>query len=177
MKLSICIIAKNEQNNIGACIQSIAPIADEIVLVDTGSTDNTILTAKGLGANIFPFPFSGDLAEARNFSIEKARNDWVLIVDADERVAKEDYNVIRSLIETDDVDGYRIIVRNYTYESSVEGWLPNDKISTQSMFIFQAFSHSIWLGSSEKAPSSATKDSCMKPMKNLLLGKILFSQR
>ncbi|RLG34104.1 hypothetical protein DRN98_02990 [Methanosarcinales archaeon] len=126
MGLSICIITKNEQNNIGSCIQSVAPIANEVILVDTGSTDNTVSIAKKLGANTSSFPFAGDLAEARNFSIEKAHNDWILLIDADERIAKEDYDVIKSIIETDDVDGYRIIVRNYTYDSSVEGWLPND---------------------------------------------------
>jgi len=94
--------------------------------VDTGSTDNTVSIAQELGARTFSFPFSGDLAEARNFSIDKACNNWVLIIDADERIASEDYEKIESLIEKDDVDGYRVIIRNYAYDSSIEGWVPND---------------------------------------------------
>ncbi|MBW1731456.1 MAG: tetratricopeptide repeat protein [Deltaproteobacteria bacterium] len=126
MDISACIITKNEEANIGQCIESILPVAGQVVVVDTGSTDTTAHIAKRMGTDVFQVPFSGDLAEARNYSLKKAVNDWVLVIDADERIGKEDYDVIKSLIETDDVDGYRIIVRNYTYDSSVEGWLPND---------------------------------------------------
>jgi len=126
VKLSACIITKNEEDNIAHCIQSIAPVVDEIIVVDTGSTDKTISIAKKFRAKTFSFSFSGDLAEARNFSIEKATNDWIFIIDADERIATQDYGLIKSIIERDDVDGYRIIVRNYTYDPSVDGWLPND---------------------------------------------------
>ena len=126
MDISACIITKNEEANIGQCIESILPVVGQVVVVDTGSTDSTTHIAKRMGADVFQVSFTGDLAEARNYSLKKAVNDWVLVIDADERIGKEDYDVITSLIETDDVDGYRIIVRNYTYDSSVEGWLPND---------------------------------------------------
>lgn len=125
--VSACIITKNEEANIGQCIENILPVAGQVVVVDTGSTDTTTHIAKKMGADVFQIPFSGNLAEARNYSLKKAVNDWILIIDADERIAKEDYKDIKAIVSKPEVEGYRILIRNYTADSSVEGWRPNDR--------------------------------------------------
>ncbi len=126
MPISACIIAKDEQANIGPCIQSLQGLVDQVVVVDTGSTDATVSIAEELGADVYSIPFTGDFALARNYSLDKAVHDWVLVIDADERVAKEDHHLVSSLISRVGVDGYRILIRNYTPDASVQGWMPND---------------------------------------------------
>ncbi|MDD3415231.1 MAG: glycosyltransferase [Lachnospiraceae bacterium] len=83
---SVCIIVKNEEKNILKCLQSLQSLPVEIILVDTGSTDSTVELAKKYTANIFSFPWSNDFSAARNFSISKASNDWILVLDADENI-------------------------------------------------------------------------------------------
>ncbi len=88
--ISLCMIVKNEEDVIGRCLESVklhlSEVVDEFVVVDTGSTDNTVSIAKEYGAKIFNFEWCDDFSKARNFSVEKAKNDWVIILDADEYV-------------------------------------------------------------------------------------------
>jgi glycosyltransferase involved in cell wall biosynthesis len=85
-ELSVCIIAKNEENMIRDCLESIKSVADEIILVDTGSEDKTIQIAQEYKAKIFRFPWQNDFAMARNVSISHATKENILIIDADERL-------------------------------------------------------------------------------------------
>lgn len=82
--LSVCIIAKNEQDTLPRCIASIEHIADEIIVVDTGSSDYTKDIAKGFGARLIDYKFNNDFSKARNISIENASCDWILYIDCDE---------------------------------------------------------------------------------------------
>ncbi|MBU3190603.1 glycosyltransferase [Clostridium bowmanii] len=82
--LTLCMIVKNEENNLKKCLLSIATFVDEIVIVDTGSTDNTKIIASEYTDKIYDYIWCNDFSKARNFSISKASNDWVLILDADE---------------------------------------------------------------------------------------------
>jgi glycosyltransferase involved in cell wall biosynthesis len=84
--ISLCMIVKNEEQNLSRCLGSVKGKVDEIVIVDTGSTDNTKEIAKEYTDKIFDFEWCDDFAAARNFSINMAENDWVLILDADEVV-------------------------------------------------------------------------------------------
>jgi len=97
--LSICIIVKDEEKNIGKCLRSIKPLADEMIVVDTGSTDRTKEIAKVFGAKVFEFEWTNSFSDARNYSISKASGDWILILDADEVIAPEDFGKIRELIK------------------------------------------------------------------------------
>jgi len=83
---SVCIIAKNEEKYIERCLKSIADFDCEIVVVDTGSTDNTIEIVKKYTTKIYHFDWVNDFSAARNFSISKASNDWILVLDCDEWV-------------------------------------------------------------------------------------------
>ncbi len=84
MKISACMIAKNESAVIARCINSVKKVADEIILVDTGSTDNTVAIAEQLGAKVFFREWDNDFSAAKNFALEHASGDWILFLDADE---------------------------------------------------------------------------------------------
>lgn len=84
-KISAVILTKNEENNIGKCIKSVA-WCDEIIVIDDGSIDRTIEIAKENNATLYSRSLGGDFASQRNFGISRAKNDWILFVDADELV-------------------------------------------------------------------------------------------
>lgn len=86
-RLSVCLIAKNEEKFLARCLASIQGIADQVVLVDTGSTDRTVEIAREHRAEVFHFQWCDDFSAARNASLERARGDWVLVLDADEELA------------------------------------------------------------------------------------------
>jgi glycosyltransferase involved in cell wall biosynthesis len=87
--LSICMMVKNEEVNLRRCLPSLEGIADEIIIVDTGSTDDTMKIAKSAGAKVFEHPWEDDFSKHRNQSISYASGDWVFIVDADEELFLE----------------------------------------------------------------------------------------
>lgn len=95
MSLSAVVIAKNEQDRIEACLKS-CQFADELILLDSGSTDKTIEIAKRLGARVVSVK-SGDFADIRNQGMKEAKGEWVLYVDADERALKPLQEEIREL--------------------------------------------------------------------------------
>ena len=84
--LSVVIIAFNEAANIGRCIASVAGVADEVLVVDSGSVDDTVSIATGMGARVITQPFSGHIGQ-KNFAADNARHDWVLSLDADEALS------------------------------------------------------------------------------------------
>lgn len=98
MLLSLCMIVKNEENTLGRCLESVKDIVDEIIIVDTGSTDDTIRVAKKYGAKIFFYKWDNSFANARNYSLSKASKDWILIMDADDELRSEDKNKVIKLI-------------------------------------------------------------------------------
>lgn len=84
-KVSLCMIVKDEENCLSACLEAAVPAVDEIIVVDTGSTDRTKAIATGYGTvKVFDFPWADDFAAARNFSLGKASGNWILVLDADE---------------------------------------------------------------------------------------------
>ena len=82
------ILARNEEQHIVDCIKSIQ-FADEILVIDDGSTDQTVSLATGLGAKVIPHPLNGDWSQQRRFGISQAQSEWILFVDSDERVSPE----------------------------------------------------------------------------------------
>lgn len=103
--LSVSIIAKNEEATISKCIKSIKHIADEIIVVDTGSTDNTIKIAETLGAKVFFHQWNYDFSEAKNAALEKCTKDWVLVMDCDEELDNEDSKKIKYLLDDLSLEG------------------------------------------------------------------------
>ncbi len=125
--LSVALIVKNEEQFLGDCLKSVRGVADEIIVVDTGSIDKTKEIAFNAGAKVFDFNWVNDFAVARNESMKYATGDWVLVIDADEVVAAEDYSLIRQAMNEWDVSGYQIVTKNYSNNSGVSGWVAQAK--------------------------------------------------
>jgi glycosyltransferase involved in cell wall biosynthesis len=83
-KLSLAMIVKNEARCLARCLRSIKPVVDEMVIVDTGSTDDTVKIAAEIGGKISRFDWINDFSEARNFALDQSHGDWILVLDADE---------------------------------------------------------------------------------------------
>ena len=96
--LSLCMITKNEEQFLADCLNSVKNIVDEIILVDTGSSDKTVEIAKSFEAKIHFFEWCDDFAAARNESLKYATKEWILILDADEIISKSDGLKIKELI-------------------------------------------------------------------------------
>jgi tetratricopeptide (TPR) repeat protein len=88
--VSACIMVKNEEEMLPGCLDSLRDWVDEIVIVDTGSTDRTVEIAHQYGAKVFHHPWQNSFSESRNHTLEHATSDWVFIIDADERLYIED---------------------------------------------------------------------------------------
>jgi glycosyltransferase involved in cell wall biosynthesis len=84
MKISSCLIVKNEAENIERCLNSIKDISNEIIVVDTGSTDNTKEIALKFGAKIYDFTWDNNFSNAKNYALDQATGDWIIFLDADE---------------------------------------------------------------------------------------------
>ncbi|WP_202709049.1 glycosyltransferase [Sporosalibacterium faouarense] len=106
MKLSLSMIVKNEENNLPRCLESIKDIVDEMIIVDTGSTDETVNIAKRYGAKVYSFKWNGNFSDARNFSLDKVSGDWILIMDADDELDQNDKPKVLSLLEDSKADIY-----------------------------------------------------------------------
>lgn len=120
-KLSLCVIAKNEEKNIARCLKSVRGVVDEIIVVDTGSSDKTVQIAKRYGAKVFYYEWCNDFASARNYSIDKSTGDWILILDADEELAPISKKNIRSLmIESNLSMCFNIKIKNISQYSDKE---------------------------------------------------------
>lgn len=87
--ISLCMIVKNEEDNIGDCLASVLGIADEIIVVDTGSTDNTKNIVKKYTDHLYDFTWQDDFSAARNFSFSKATMDYCMWLDADDRIKQD----------------------------------------------------------------------------------------
>ncbi|MGQ9569633.1 MAG: glycosyltransferase [Thermodesulfovibrionales bacterium] len=124
--LSLCMIVKNEESYIAQCLLSVAPVVDEMIIVDTGSTDRTKDIAKAFGAKVYDFHWTNNFAEARNYSLDHANGDWILVLDADEVISSRDHRALTELIKKKKMVGYSFTTRNYTVNVNTEGWVPND---------------------------------------------------
>lgn len=178
--ISLCIITKNEEANLERCLSCIKDYPFEIIITDTGSTDHTVDVARKYTDKIYHFDWINDFAAARNFSISKASNDWILVLDADEFVYELDLNEIYRLIEqhpagigrllrssediaqTTSVDRVeRLFNRNvYHYERPIhEQVLPIDKATPLYTYpIPLAAEHSGYLGTREDVNRKAMRN-------------------
>jgi glycosyltransferase involved in cell wall biosynthesis len=113
------MIVKNEENNLSRCLESVRDLAGELIVVDTGSTDQTPSIAARYGAEVVPFDFSiVDFAAARNRGIERARGRWILMLDADETLARASATIIERLVGLDENAGYYLERHNHASDSS-----------------------------------------------------------
>ncbi|SHJ41133.1 Glycosyltransferase involved in cell wall bisynthesis [Clostridium cavendishii DSM 21758] len=128
--LSVCIISKNEEKNIGRCLRSISNIADEIIIVDTGSTDKTIDIAKNFNAKIIKSNWNNDFSNARNLALDNAIMDYILYIDCDEELDTSNGMLLKKSLGTkDNIECYCINLINI-----VNG---KKNMSIQSLRIFK----------------------------------------
>jgi glycosyltransferase involved in cell wall biosynthesis/Flp pilus assembly protein TadD len=113
--LSLCMIVKNEEELLAKCLESVKEQVDEIVIVDTGSTDRTVEIATSYGAKVYSHSWEGDFSKHRNQSIGYATKEWILILDADEVVDKESAGYLREVLKEKKADSLYLIVRS-TYD-------------------------------------------------------------
>lgn len=111
-KISVIVITKNEEECINNCLDSVK-WADEIIIVDSYSNDKTIEIAKKYTNIIYYHKFGNNYSAQRNFGLKLSRSNWVLMIDADERLPVNSEQIIYNLISNDDIDGYLIPRRNY----------------------------------------------------------------
>jgi len=125
--VSLCMIVKNEEKHLVRCLHSVKPVVDEIVIVDTGSTDRTKEIGVAFGAHVADFPWADNFSKARNFSLSQASCDWVLVLDADEILSAQDHEKFRKLVNSVQTfpAAFCIRTRNYTRHVNALGWQPN----------------------------------------------------
>lgn len=99
MKLSACVIIRNEEKNIATWLGSMKKLADEMIVVDTGSTDRSVEIAEQAGARIFYHAWQNDFAAAKNYALDQARGDWILFLDADEYFSPQTIDKVRPLLK------------------------------------------------------------------------------
>ena len=112
MNISLVMIVKNEEKNLAKCLNSVENLVDEIVIVDSGSTDKTIEIAKTFGAKIFKREFDS-FSNQKNYALSIATNEWVLHLDADEVLSKELVEEIKFVIINTKLDGFYLIRTNF----------------------------------------------------------------
>ncbi|MBM7854289.1 glycosyltransferase involved in cell wall biosynthesis [Desulfohalotomaculum tongense] len=112
--VSLCMIVKNEAENLARCLSSVENLVDEIIVVDTGSTDGTPEIARRFKARVFNFRWVNDFSAARNYSLEQATGDWIIYLDADEELMVDDREHFYSLLSRSGVEGYYFNIINST---------------------------------------------------------------
>lgn len=121
------VITLNESRNIKDCIESLQQVCSEIIIVDSESTDGTVKIAENLGAKVIHQPYLGDGIQ-KNVGLDYASNDWILSLDADERLTQEAIIAIQALnLETTKHDAFALRRRNYIGSRWIKqcGWYPD----------------------------------------------------
>ncbi|MCL4208847.1 glycosyltransferase family 2 protein [Patescibacteria group bacterium] len=147
MSITAIIIAKNEEKMIANCIESLR-WCNEVIVIDNGSTDTTAALAEKLGARVVSFS-SQDFSKVRNEGLKRSKTDWIMYVDADERVTSALAREILVTIETNNVNAISMHRQNfcYGYEFSNGGW--DDDLVTR---VFKRESLSEWQGKIHESP-------------------------
>ena len=115
LKISACYIVKNEADNLAKSIKSLKNQVNEIVVVDTGSTDNTVNVARKLGAKVYSFPWQDDFSKARNFALSMAKGEWLVLLDADEYFTAKTAGNIRQVIRQAQ-QAYGLLIQMVNYD-------------------------------------------------------------
>ncbi len=127
--ISVILITLNEEKNIKRAIESILDVADEIIVVDSGSTDKTVEVAEKLGAKVFFRKFS-NFADQKNWAMSKANNEWILSLDADEEIPPQLAVEIKQAVKKEGIAGYLIPRRNFILGKEIKysRWSPDKHI-------------------------------------------------
>ncbi len=117
LTLSLCMIVRDEEEMLPRCLAAVKDAVDEIIIVDTGSTDRTIEIAHSFGAQVIEQPWTGSFSDARNTSFDAATGDWVMYLDADEVLVKDDVEKLRAVTGRTWREAFYLTETNYTGEA------------------------------------------------------------
>jgi hypothetical protein len=123
MSLSVCLLSRNEEQNIGRALRSVAGLADQVIVADTASRDRTTHIAADLGAQVLQFPWEDDFAAGRNFTIGQATGDWILWLNPDEEVLDSSHAAFRQAMDRPDVFGYFVNIQELQDAARPDVWL------------------------------------------------------
>ncbi|MBL9137237.1 MAG: glycosyltransferase, partial [Verrucomicrobiales bacterium] len=123
-RLSVCLIVRNEEQFLERCLASVKPIAHQIVVLDTGSTDRTVEIARQWGAEVHAFTWCDDFAAARNACLEHATGDWILQLDADEELPPAEHPKLLAALQKQKVIGHRLPILNTGLETEGVAYVP-----------------------------------------------------
>ena len=134
MKLSVCLIVKNEERVLGRCLSCASRISDELIIVDTGSTDHSVEIAKQFTPHVFLHPWQNSFAEARNFSYSKATGDYIMWLDADDVISDE--NIARlNALKAEETDADVIFTRyGSASETGLFDYILRDRIIRRAVY-------------------------------------------
>ncbi len=119
--ISLCMIVKNEEAFLAQCLESVKGCVDEMIIVDTGSTDRTVAIAESYGARVYHHPWENDYSKHRNQSLSYATGDWILILDADEELFAEDRHKVRHAVRKNTTDYYNCHFHDINSDGSIKG--------------------------------------------------------
>ncbi|GAW29561.1 TPR domain-containing glycosyltransferase [Carboxydocella sp. ULO1] len=111
--ITACLVVKNEGKYLERCLSSIKPAVEEIVIVDTGSSDNTLEIARRFTEKIYIQPWQDNFSQVRNFALQQATGDWILVIDGDEELHPDSIACLRNKISATEVEGYLLKIINY----------------------------------------------------------------
>src|SRR3954471_17180148 len=114
LTLSLCMIVKDEEEMLPRCLAAVKPAVDEMIVVDTGSSDRTVEIAESFGARVLHHEWNGSFSDARNVSLEAATGDWIIYLDADEVLVEEDAAGLRALTGRVWREAFSLVETNYT---------------------------------------------------------------
>jgi len=114
--LSLCMIVKDEEEHLPNALNSVKDAVDEIIIVDTGSTDNTIEIARSFGAKVYHYEWNNDFASARNEALKYATCDWILSMDADDEMNADDIRRLKEVLSETDALGFAIPIFSEIYD-------------------------------------------------------------
>ncbi len=116
--ISLCMIVKDEEQFLPRCLESVKSVVDEMIIVDTGSSDRTVEIAQSYGAKVYRHPWEGNFSKHRNQSLSYATGNWIMIVDADEELDQETAPLIRKLTKDESASVIGFNTRSYLQEGS-----------------------------------------------------------
>src|SRR5450432_3295316 len=120
--LALSMIVRDAERELSACLASCRSLVDEIVIADTGSRDDTARIAKEYGANVIEVAWTNDFAAARNAAMQGITSEWILSLDADERLDSEAVTSLLPLLQDESIAAYQVTIRNYVLSMSERLW-------------------------------------------------------
>ncbi|UCF05722.1 MAG: tetratricopeptide repeat protein [bacterium] len=172
--ISCCMIARDEEDCIATALESVRELADEVIVVDTGSRDGTPVEARRCGARVFHSNWYNDFSEARNFAISKATKEWILVLDADEMIDTADHTRILSLVLGGDASAFLFDQLTYSNARRAFGLIPVSRcagpfrdatgyIRSEQVRLFRRRTGIHYRGAIHEEVESSLREACIKP--------------